>query len=358
MKVRLGVLRNFTESDGTGPEAVGAGGLLGAGCWSSSLQCTVERHAIGHRCRRRCMLSSSSSHRALSLSHCARRRRRAVPSCHAPRRHRTPSSLSPCVVVSPRPALLCTVAALSCHCRAAGSAVVVSLRCRLPPSSLLCRLHRRAVGCCRRGAIGRRRRTVFASPGPPPSPLGVAMPCTHLAAPLCHPAASVCVVPPLCAAVVVVRGACALRGWRPFSGTVPGPWACRWGGGEGAAGAPCVWRAWLSSSRCAVVVSRDRCRALVRDTWALQPGGGWLRGVALAPPDCGGSCALWWALVVAARAVGRWAIGTARLCAAPGPLGPVDGGRRGCVGCAPIAFAVAVSCRRGRRWYTTGKSGP
>ena len=34
------------------------------------------------------------------------------------------------VVVSPRPALLCTVAALSCRCRTAGSAVVVSLRCR------------------------------------------------------------------------------------------------------------------------------------------------------------------------------------------------------------------------------------
>ena len=99
------------------------------------------------------------------------------------------------------------------------------------------RLRRRAVGRCRRGAIGRRRHTVFASPGPPPSPLGVAVPCTRLAVPLCHPAASICVVTPLCAAVVVVRGARALRGWRLFSGAVPGPWACRWGGGEGAAGA-------------------------------------------------------------------------------------------------------------------------
>ena len=98
------------------------------------------------------------------------------------------------------------------------------------------------------------------------------------------------------------------------------------------------------------VISCNRHRALVRDAWALQPSGGWLRGVALAPPDCGGGCTLWWALVVAARTVGRWAIGTARLCAAPGPLGLVDGGRRGCVGCAPIAFAVAASCHRGRRW--------
>ena len=65
------------------------------------------------------------------------------------------------------------------------------------------------------------------------------------------------------------------------------------------------------------------CRFVIsRDAWALQPGGTWLRGVALAPPDCGGGCALWWALVVAAHAVGHWAIGTMRLCAAPGPLGP------------------------------------
>ena len=56
------------------------------------------------------------------------------------------------------------------------------------------------------------------------------------------------------------------------------------------------------------------------------------------------------ALVVAARAVGHWAIGTARLCAAPGPLGLVDSGSGGCAGCAPIAFAVAVSCRHGCRF--------
>ena len=185
----------------------------------------------------------SSSHRALSLSHRARRRRRAVPS----RRCRTPSSSSlrrhlaaPRAVVHRR----CTVMPLSRRW---------IRRRRLPPSSLLHRLRHRAVGHCRRRAIGRRRRTVFALPGPPPSPLGIAVPCTRLAAPLCHPTASVCVIVPLCAAVVVVHGARALRGWHPFSGVVPGPWACRWGGGEGAAGAPCVWRAWLSSSRCAIV---------------------------------------------------------------------------------------------------------
>ena len=122
------------------------------------------------------------------------------------------------------------------------------------PSSLRRRLA--ALSCrCRTAAIGRRCRTVFASPGPLPLPLGIAVPCTHLTAPLCHPAASVCVVTPLCTAVVVVRSAHALHGWRPFSGAVPGPWACRWGGGEGAAGAPCMWHAWLSSSRCAIVAA-------------------------------------------------------------------------------------------------------
>ena len=103
------------------------------------------------------------------------------------------------------------------------------------PSSLCRRLA--ALSCrCRTAAIGCRRRTVFASPGPLPLPLGIAVPCTRLAIPLCHPAVSVYVIAVLCTAVVVVRGARALRGWRPFSGTVPGPWACRWGGGEGAAG--------------------------------------------------------------------------------------------------------------------------
>ena len=71
----------------------------------------------------------------------------------------------------------------------------------------------------------------------------------------------------------------------------------------------------------------------------------------MAPPDCGGGCALWWALVVAARAVGRWAIGAVLLCATPGPLGPVDGGRGGCWWCPPIA--VAVARHRGRWWVVT-----
>ena len=89
--------------------------------------------------------------------------RRAFPLCPSPsshavvviairrRRHRRS------VVVSPCPAPLCTIAALSCRCRTAGSAVVVSLR----------RLRRRAVGRHRRGATGRRCRFVFASPGLP-----------------------------------------------------------------------------------------------------------------------------------------------------------------------------------------------
>ena len=96
------------------------------------------------------------------------------------------------------------------------------------------------------------------------------------------------------------------------------------------------------------VVSHDRHCVLVRNTWALQPGGGWLRGVALAPPDCGGGCTLWWVLVVAVRAVGHWATSAALLCAMPGPLGLVDGGRGGCWWCPPIA--VAVTCHRGRWW--------
>ena len=99
-------------------------------------------------------------------------------------------------------------------------------RRRLPPSSLLRHLRRRAVGRRRHGATGRRRRFVFASPGLLPSLLGVAVPCTRPTAPLCHPTASVCVVAPLCTAVVVVRSARALRGGRPFYGAVPGPWAC------------------------------------------------------------------------------------------------------------------------------------
>ena len=55
-------------------------------------------------------------------------------------------------------------------------------------------------------------------------------------------------------------------------------------------------------------------------------------------------------VVVAARRRGRWlvaarvwlAIDVARLCATPGPLGPVDGGVGGCPWCRPIADAVVV----------------
>ena len=217
-------------------------------------------------------------------------------------------------------------------------------RC-LPPSSLLRRLHHRIVRHCRRGAIGRRHRTIFASPGLLPSPLGIAVPCTHLAIPLCHPAASICLVAVLCAAVVVMRGACALRSWRPFSGAVPGPWACQWGGGEGAAG-PLA----CGVHRHRFVVSRDQCRALVHNAWALQPGGGWLRGwhwlpriaVAVAPS---------WVLVVAARTVGLLVTGTTLLCAVPGPLGPVYDGCGGAVGALPLVGVVVVARRCGCWWW-------
>ena len=49
--------------------------------------------------------------------------------------------------------------------------------------------------------------------------------------------------------------------------------------------------------------------------------------------------------------VGHWVIGTAFLCATPGPLGPVDGGHGGCWWCPPIA--VTVACHRGRWWVVT-----
>ena len=58
--------------------------------------------------------------------------------------------------------------------------------------------------------------------------------------------------------------------------------------------------------------------------------------VVLTPPDCGGRCAPWWALVVTARTAGRWVIGTARACKAPGFWGPVDGGSGRCAGCGSI----------------------
>ena len=43
------------------------------------------------------------------------------------------------------------------------------------------------------------------------------------------------------------------------------------------------------------------------------------RGLALAPPDCSGGCALSWVLVVAAHMVGLSVTGAALLCAVPGP---------------------------------------
>ena len=201
--------------------------MLGAGCWSLSLQCAVERHAIGHRCCC-CMLSSSSSHRALSLLHHACRHRRTVPPRRAPCCRRMPSSSSPCIIIIvvtmhhrrcrhhaslsslchhlavPRAVVhcRCTVVPLSCHW---------IRHCHLPPSSLLHRLCHHAVRCHCHGAIGHRRRTIFTSPGPLPSLLGIAVPCTCLTAPLCHPAVSICVIVPLCTVVGV--GGCGTCGW-------------------------------------------------------------------------------------------------------------------------------------------------
>ena len=71
----------------------------------------------------------------------------------------------------------------------------------------------------------------------------------------------------------------------------------------------------------------------------------------MAPPDCGGGCALWWALVVAARAVGHWATSAALLCAVPGPLGPVYDGCGGAGGALPLVGVVVVARRCGRWWW-------
>ena len=84
---------------------------------------------------------------------------------------------TPCAIVHHH----CTVMPLSrrwirCRCLPP-----LSLLCRrhLPPLSLLHHLRCCTVRHCCRGAIGCHRRTIFASPGPPLSPLGIAMPCTR-----------------------------------------------------------------------------------------------------------------------------------------------------------------------------------
>ena len=144
---------------------------------------------------------------------CCRCRRCTMHCCY----HTAPAVVvAPCLLAVP----LAVIAHHRCRHHLAAPRAVVHHRCtvmplsrcwirhcRLPPSSLLRHLRHRAVG------HRRHCHTVFALPGLPPSPLGVAMPCTHLAAPLCPPAASICIVTPLCAAVVVVHGARALHGW-------------------------------------------------------------------------------------------------------------------------------------------------
>ena len=140
----------------------------------------------------------------------------AVSSGVVARRHRR------CRIPMCRRCLRCTLsrrlttphAVVHRHCTVVPLSRCWIRRHHLPPSSSLRRLHRRAVGCHRCGAIGCRRRTVFALPGPPPSPLCIGVPCTRLVVPFCHPAASVCVVAPLCTAVVVVRGVrCRRKNW-------------------------------------------------------------------------------------------------------------------------------------------------
>ena len=214
-----------------------------------------------------------------------------------------------------------------------------------------------ALSCrCRTAAIGCHRRTIFKSPGPLPSPLGIAVPCTCLTIPL--------------------------------SGMVPGPWACRWGGGEGTAGPLACGmhgchrhRAPLSSVHhlarstscscaqhlgiaaqwrvvervgigspglwwrlCAIMgvggggthgwAFSDRHHTLVHSARAFGPGVRWLWGCWWCPPTGGrgGGGMVLWPLVVAVHVVGHWAIGTVFLCATPGPLGPVDGGHGGAGG--------------------------
>ena len=256
-----------------------------AGCWSSSLQCAVDQHAIGHRRRRRRCApspsSSSSSHRALSLSHCARRRRRAVPSRCAPRRRRMPSSSSPCVVVvivapsssrraprhcapslhcravvapldppssspsvvvtAPSPSSRCRASSPWCHwapssvrLRIAGPAAVAVRRCRAlypphctPLPSHCIRLRRRAVVRCRRRRARRACLARWAS--------------------------------------VLWRGAWAV-------GLSMGWWRGRCWGPLRVAGVAVVVA--VRRRRCRrFAVSRNRHCALVHNAWALQPGG-------------------------------------------------------------------------------------
>ena len=172
-----------------------------------------------------------------------------------------------------------------------------------------------ALSCrCRTAAIGCHCRTVFASPGPLPSPLGIAVPCARLAIPLCHPAVSImsslsCAVRMLCVVGVHSLAQCLGRG--PVNGVVERALL-------GPLRVACV-AVVVAVRRCRwFVVSRDRCRALVHNAWALQPSGGWLRGLALAPPDCGGGCTPLWVLVVVARMVRLLVTGAVLLCAVPG----------------------------------------
>ena len=117
--------------------------MLGAGHWSSSLQCAIERHAIGHHHRHSCALSSSSlSHRALSLLHHARCHHCAVPSRCASCRRCMPSSSSPCIIII---APSCTfaiivVAVPSCCCCCC--AVVLLHHCHVLLGIVVPRTHR------------------------------------------------------------------------------------------------------------------------------------------------------------------------------------------------------------------------
>ena len=113
---------------------------------------------------------------------CYRTAPAVVIACHRRCCHASSSFSLCCHLAAPRAIVhrRCTVVPLSCcwiRCRCLPPLSLLR-RCHLPPLSLLHHLCRCAVGRCRCGAIGRHHCTVFASPGPPLLPLGIAMPCT------------------------------------------------------------------------------------------------------------------------------------------------------------------------------------
>ena len=336
LRIGLEILCDFTESDGTGPEAVGCW-RFGAGCWSSSLQCAVERHAIGHCRRRRTVRCHYCTVPAIVIALCPLAMPLAVVArC---RRHRHASS-SRC---TPR------CCALSLHCRAivmpldppssSPSAVITA-----PSPSSRCRA---LSPWCPWAPSSHRLRI--------PGPAAVAVRCCCALYPsCCTPLPSRCVRLHRHAVVRCHHR----RAWCACLARLASVLWC----GAWAVGLSMGWwrgHCWgplhVACMAVIVVVRHHRCRrfvvscnrhhALVRDAWVLQPGGGWLRGVALAPPDCGGGCTLWWVLVV--HGARGWALSDrhrALVCSARA-FGPGGGWLRG-VALAPL------NCGGGCMHYT------